>query len=798
MAGTGSQPARRCASGIRSSLAGALLLFAAVSFGAPVPERQAVAWQGRAVADVLDDLRVGGIPLVYSSKLVKPSMRVLAEPAPGKPLRRMREALAPYGLDLREIEGVFVVVRATGTQPEPNGVDGAIRTPASNDTSARQDPSDILQLADLTVSASRYVLFSNAQFYIDQRAIQALPDLGEDPVRSVHRLPGTAASGFSSRSHFRGGARDETAIYLNGLRLTDPFHIRDYHSMFSTIDARAIAGVETFTGGFPADYGDSLSGVLLLESRQPDRPRHTEIGLSVYNTSALLSGHNESNTWDGLATVRRSNLDLFLNDDLGKPDYFDAFGTLGWNLTPRTRLSFNALYAEDRVEVVTESDPAELEMSASRTRNRHLWMQIATDWSPRLSSQTVISSSRLDNRRIAEVNDPEKVASAVHDEREVDAIGIRQDWNGWHANGDSLRWGWEFEHRDADYEYRSQAEYFALFAAWPEIVNPRESVIRAAPEGNAFGAYLTWRWQLLPSTALEPGLRWDHQSYTGSAAGSQLSPRLSLRHELRPGLDLRLSWGRYFQAQGIDELQVEDGVERFFPPQRAEHWIAGVQQRWRGGIRLRAEAFVKRYHHLRPRFENLYDTLALIPELQPDRVRLVPDSARARGVELTLEYVGTDGLNAWATWSWSRVTDRIDARNQARGWDQRHALQAGLAWERGAWQVGLALNWHTGWPTTAVALGYDETGDFYYPIPGPRNAHRLGHFGSIDFRVARQFALRRGSLSAFFEVTNATNRRNECCIDFDIDEDEDGAVFLDRTVEHWLPVIPAVGILWEF
>jgi hypothetical protein len=55
-----------------------------------------------------------------------------------------------------------------------------------------------------------------------------------------------------------------------------------------------------------------------------------------------------------------------------------------------------------------------------------------------------------------------------------------------------------------------------------------------------------------------------------------------------------------------------------------------------------------------------------------------------------------------------------------------------------------------------------------------------------------------GRLSGFFEVTNATNRRNECCIDYDLDEDDDGNVFLDRTVEHWLPIIPAIGVLWEF
>ena len=42
------------------------------------------------------------------------------------------------------------------------------------------------------------------------------------------------------------------------------FEIPAFVGPFSTIDARAISGVEAYTGGFPVTYGDQLSGVLLL------------------------------------------------------------------------------------------------------------------------------------------------------------------------------------------------------------------------------------------------------------------------------------------------------------------------------------------------------------------------------------------------------------------------------------------------------------------------------------------------------------------------------------------------------
>ena len=52
---------------------------------------------------------------------------------------------------------------------------------------------------------------------------------------------------------------------------------------------------------------------------------------------------------------------------------------------------------------------------------------------------------------------------------------------------------------------------------------------------------------------------------------------------------------------------------------------------------------------------------------------------------------------------------------------------------------------------------------------------------------------------AFFEVTNIFNSSNECCLDWDIEEDENtGEEFLDVSFDYWLPLVPAVGVVWEF
>jgi outer membrane receptor protein involved in Fe transport len=299
---------------------------------------------------------------------------------------------------------------------------------------------------------------------------------------------------------------------------------------------------------------------------------------------------------------------------------------------------------------------------------------------------------------------------------------------------------------------------------------------------------------------LQFGLRWDDQTYTGLPSDSQLSPRFGILHALNPKTELRFSWGRYYQSQGIHQLQIEDGEIEFFPAQQADHIIAGISRKLGSNHAVRFEVFQKDLQDLRPRFENLYDVLALIPELQPDRVRIAPSSARARGLEVSINR-SDQALSWWASYSLAEVNDTVGGVEVARSWDQRHSLQAGFTWAVNNWDLSLAGQVRSGWPTTSLALeefigpaGEPE----FVAIPGPRNAERLSNFTSLDARVSRKFDLGRGTIMVFFEVSNLLDKENVCCFDYDIETDANGEEFLEYSPDYWLPLLPAVGFLWEF
>jgi hypothetical protein len=114
------------------------------------------------------------------------------------------------------------------------------------------------------------------------------------------------------------------------------------------------------------------------------------------------------------------------------------------------------------------------------------------------------------------------------------------------------------------------------------------------------------------------------------------------------------------------------------------------------------------------------------------------------------------------------------------------------------WDLSLAGRYHSGWPTTALALAATE------PLPliatGPRNAERLGDYRTLDARIARTFHFEdAGDLTVFLEVSNLFNENNECCIEYEItDDDEDAEPILEVEPVHYLPALPSVGFIWRF
>jgi hypothetical protein len=364
-------------------------------------------------------------------------------------------------------------------------------------------------------------------------------------------------------------------------------------------------------------------------------------------------------------------------------------------------------------------------------------------------------------------------------------VGIKQDWTYVPSRNWMLSFGFDGKHQDAEYRFNSIKTVTAPF---DQILDNTPMEVRSLfvlPEGAQYNAYLEARWQLRPNLIVDAGLRWDYQSYTTADDDRQSSPRLSILYQIGERTDIRLGWGHYAQAQEINELQVSDGVDYFFPAQRAEHIVANLKHQLQNDISIDLSFYRKSFHAVRPRFENAFNSLTLLPELQFDRYRIDPVSAVASGAELMLSRGdGGESLFWWVGYSWSEVRDKTIAAYTPRSWDQTHTGKAGLSWRWGHWNLSVAGEVHTGWPKTvmpAVEL----------------NSTRYTVFHTLDARVSREFAVRRGDLTVILEVSNLYDHENACCTEHSTVTTPGGTVLVEDEA-NWLPLVPSLGVVWRF
>ena len=744
----------------------------------------AAPYLGRSLDEVLQEFPGRGLELIYNSAIVPPTLEVTAEPAPGSDLAVLEQLLAQHGLRAERVaDGIYAVVRADGSKVAPPPRPAASAEPAT--------------LQAVVVTASRYSLAAEVpdfHTFLTQEQVEALPRLADDTLKAVHRLPGAASNGLSGLAHMRGGEENETLIIFDGLPLYEPFHLRLLQSPISVLDQRIVESLDVYAGGFTADYGDRMSAIIDARSVHPDADGYYELGLSLFHASALASQKFAGGRGQWLVSIRRSNLDLvadWLNSDLGEPKYMDGFARVDYAFSDSTRGGIEMLLSTDKATVSNTSGTEQVD---AEYRNTYLWATLEHDWSERLTGRAVLSWTGVSSQREGTVLEADQREGSVDDQRDYDVVGLKLD-----ASYDAGRWlhrfGAEVRSLRASYDYTSHVVFQTDYPFPGSPTQETDRQLSPAPAGQHYAVYASSRLRVTDDLTAELGLRWDRQTYSGES-DNQPAPRANVVWNLDDATRLRASWGRFEQFQGIEELQVEDGIDTFQHAQRVEHSIVGLEHDLPAGFAIRAEIYRKDYHQPRLRFENLFDPLSLAPELRWDRVGIAPDSAVARGFELLLTRSSVEPWNGWLSYTYSRVEDREAGVDTLRSWDQRNSVSGGITWAQRGWKATLAGTYHTGWPVTPVTVVDTATGPTV--VVGQRNTTRYTDFASLDLRVSRDFQLRYGSLNAYVEVTNALNRKNPCCSDFSYESEEGGSLILETEVRHWLPLVPSIGVLWKF
>lgn len=742
--------------------------------------------QELSIRTLLERLLSNGYEIAYSTLLLSETIADAPVSAlDGDDFSTLSTALTSHGLALRYLNGRWQIVRANGSETEalPLQSDSLLPNTVAN---------TVLESVIVTGTRHRLATQKNGDgaHALQAEDMQMIPAIGGDALRIVARLPGMSSAGVSAKPHIRGGAKDEMLILNDGVELIEPFHLADFQSIFSAINSNTVESVDFYTGGFPARYGNRMSGVMDISTRSNIEQAETRLGASLYSSSFSTQGSDLGNNW--LVSARRGNLSDVLkqvNSKLGEPKFSDAYARFSFpvNWFQHSTFSINALWSADDIRLSADERDA-----FSRIDNHYAWAKLETTLSDTVQGRTVLSATRVNKRKRASIAEPEVAFGNFESSQKINKWNFRTDWQ-W--AGDSLDWegGLTLERANSDYRSIGLIEHVAIGRLLGQG-NRVDRNMNARPSGWSGGAYFSARVAISDQLDLLPGVRWDYQDYYRGEHQAHWSPRLGLRYRINPQLAMRLSAGQFYQPQAIHELQFNDGETDFQQPQRADQGIIALD--WHSDrASVTGELYYKRYESLRDRYENLFNAFVLLPELEADRVLLQADKARVWGMDLSSTWRFATGWQTQLRYSYMHSRERIGQTEVKRRWQQSHTFNGLLSWSNGPWSAGLALAWHSGWQASGLQAQYPL--GTVLDTDQIRNNEELRNFLSLDANISYTLQLKRSELNLFADVGNLLGRKNIAGLEFAAFEEGD-VIEIERDTERLLPTVPNIGFVWTF
>ena len=675
----------------------------------------------------------------------------------------------------------------------------AVHAPVSG-----EDTTEPVQLSPIIVTPGKFTILGGTPsvFSLTKREIESLPLIDNDVARAAHIFPGVVSSDFSARFNLRGGEKDEILVRLDGMELYDPYHLQDFGGAVSIIDLGLVRRADLLMGGFPAEYGDKLSGIFDINVKEGNREEfRANLGVDLVNAHALLEGPlSRKGSW--LLSARRGYVDIILAlmdaDKELKPQYADLYGKIIYDLTTQDTLILNGLYAWDKNRINEEDDENDLN---SRYQNALVWTKWRHHFNEDVWSDVFLFSGLATRDRQEGVNGI--------DTRDFGFLGAKAEVNAQLLSAHTFRAGLEWRWSVVDYNYsvptygRMTSQFIRSRCSLCDL--KRKTWAKIDAHGTSVKGFLQEEWQLHPKLGVNIGTRYLFQNYRRpNVQQHELSPRVALAYRPIDNLILRTAWGFYHQPTDLMTIPVEDGVDDIGRAEQAIHYVIGGDYVLPNKFLIRAEAYYK----------NLSNLIGHIPDYgRQTRIVAPAHSGSAKGFDLFANGVISERLTGGLGYAFSIAKAREDSTTVFssvfgteffREFDQRHtiALNGNYRLSR-AWQLHFVWRFHTGNPTTILKHSVVKLLDGQSVCErnfGDYNTERLPAFHSLDFRLTKTSPHNSWQLSWYLQVLNLYNRSNVHEYAFTEEHDDLTDALLDCHVskEPFFPILPTVGVSVRF
>ena len=656
---------------------------------------------------------------------------------------------------------------------------------------------------ETVVRASR-IKKESVQTVIRTEEARRVPGTQGDTLKVVQNLPGVARSAVGSGAIIVwGSAPQDTRVNVDGVEVPALYHVG---GLRSTVSSDLVKSIDLLPGGYGADYGRGLGGLVRVETRAlPNKGVHGFVAADVLDASAMVTATVGRKLRIGIAG-RYSYLDKLLplvtTEDVGDffpiPRYDDYQAIAQLTLRKDEELTAIFLAADDHLRrSIASSDPAEIRQE-STDQSFYRAILRYTRLLPDGASLVITPSFGFDDTLATTRFGAVPTESAATAYRYALRASYRRKLARWAtlSIGGDLQGTYTRARRSGSLEIPPREGDIYVFGRPPgDDVNFdrwRTHVADVAPY-----AFVELSYQRL---TVVPGLRLDNYLIEGSSLTPAVQgvvpvgfsriawapePRLSILYRPHKRVTLSIAGGLYHQAPSPDELSAVFGNPSL-GLSSAVHASIGVSIKVTPTLSVEAVGFFKYLWNLPSR--NELPTPPLSQALTQDGV------GRSYGGQLLVRQELFKGFFGWVTYSVSRSErrDHLDRAYRLFDYDQTHVLGVVASYDYKGWVAGVRFRYTSGVPRTPViGAYYDSRGDQYQPIFGAQNSIRIPDFVQLDVRAEKTFNFRRLSLNVFADVQNVTNRPNPEEIVYDYN-------FTRRAYITGLPILAVVGLRLQF
>ncbi len=653
-----------------------------------------------------------------------------------------------------------------------------------------------IELTNIDITARREEKKTETQVSmtkISTKDIYRIPSIGgsADLAQYLQVLPGVISTGDQGGElYIRGGTPIQNKVLLDGMTIYNPFHSI---GLFSVFETDIIRSVNVFTGGFSGEYGDRLSAVIDVTTRDGNKKRFAGIiGASPFLGKLILEGPLSKQKENGssisyLFTGKTSYLDQTSKalysyiDSSGLPYSFtDLYGKISFNGANGSKLSLFGFNYRDNVNY----------QHISKFNWNSFGFGAKFVVVPGSSKVLIGGTLSYSNYKISL-----KEADGKPRTSNINGFDLNTDFTYFISHGE-IKYGFDIGGISTD------------FNLYNTVLNLNVGDHQNTTE---LSGYFLYRQVIRDRLVIEPSIRLQ---YYASLPAFSPEPRLSIKYSFSESFRLKAAAGIY--SQNLISTKSDQDIVNLFTGflsgpdqtlkdingqpvntnlQRAYQSVLGAEVDINKNLELTVEPYYKYFGEL----------------IELNRNKLLPtdpdyqvETGKAYGVDFLAKY-NYSHYYLWIAYSLGFVRHNNGTQIYPTHYDRRHNINvvASYTWGKAnSWEIDARFNYGSGFPFTKTQ-GFYENVNFLNGI----NTSYITQNGTLG--ILYDDSLNTGRLPSYFRMDIAAKKHWQISENSTLEAnvsiinvfDRENIFYFDRIRYirvNQLPILPSIGLTFSF